>query len=290
MTPFSVRLKLADFMLLTEGFTVASTFIDDVDLVNGVIRQSNVSKTLILEMDLSNIFPHSIATSNIKSKLPLFNLLIKDGEDVDISCVHNSINMSGRERIEKVWYVSNAKSAFKFACSDSSKLSSTFKDNVVFDANVTKYTTEDNLLLHLDTLSRPDIQGKIKRVGDTFNSDKVILKITDTEYKMEIDSLDKRNAALIFKMPLTEVLGHTYEIQTKNDFMSSVGDRTVTSVNYYKPYIIDVDSTNPTMMVGNTYVVATCALSDTVKFTTYNNSRCYRGVIGDAGGGIVNAE
>lgn len=271
---YNVTLSNENFKQLTTCLEVVSTFIDDVDIRQGVIRQGNISKTAILSMDLSTIFDKDLCTSNIKNKLPLFSLLAEDGKDVEISCKTNKYTINGQERTEKAWFISNGISAFKFLWSDPVKLSTKFTEEEAFNNNVLQHTKDDNIIVSIDVLKSPELKKKIKKVSDSFNNDKLTFRTDGQKYWLESISMDKRANAKIMSEDLPQESNEMYETQTKNDFVNTEG--ALEKLIYYKPAgEMTVDSANPKRKKGHSWVLAVSRLTDKITFSTYNFSRTF---------------
>lgn len=269
---YTVNLKIEDYRTLVNALSIVSTFVDDVDMRNGLIRQGNISKTLVLSMDISSVFPYDLCTSNVKAKLPLLQLILDDGKDVEFSCQTKTYQVNGQERSEKAWYVNNGVSVFKFLWSDSNKLSTKYVEEQMFNDKFLAYTKDP--IVEIDMSSKPELKKKIKKVSDSFNNDKIYMKTDEESWALVSISMDKRADAKILSEKFTDltVIDKCYEVQTKVDFINV--DAELTKLIYYKPGTC-VNDKEPGRQVGTSFVVSESALNDKIKFSTYNFSRCY---------------
>lgn len=259
MANYSVTLKNEDFKKLTEALTIVSSFLTDVDIKKGKVKQYNLAKNLILDLDMSSIFNEDLCASNIKAKIPIFEIMANDGKDVTIKCEEKTETRNGMSATRRYWFLDNEISLFRFVWTDSNKLSTRYFNDTEWN-NVSSKIKPELEITTLTMEDKPELVRKIKKVCDTFNSGNIVFRNDTTGFSLQTESNDKIANAKLYTEYVDLHLDKTYMISCGVDFIT---DGIVKSVTYFKTKDNETAS----------FMVADCILNDKVTFKTYSQSK-----------------
>lgn len=259
MANYSVTLKNEDFKKLTEALTVISSFLTDVDIKKGKVKQYNLAKNLILDLDMSSIFNEDLCASNIKAKIPIFEIMANDGKDVTIKCEEKTETRNGMSATRRYWFLDNEISLFRFVWTDPNKLSTRYFNDTEWN-NVSSKIKPELEITTLTMEDKPDLVRKIKKVCDTFNSGNIVFRNDTTGFSLQTESNDKIANAKLYTEYVDLHLDKTYMISCGVDFIT---DGIVKSVTYFKTEGTETAS----------FMIADCILNDKVTFKTYSKSK-----------------
>ena len=259
MANYSITLKNEDFKKLTEALTIVSSFLTDVDIKKGKVKQYNLAKNLILVLDMSSIFNEDLCASNIKAKIPIFEIMANDGKDVTIRCEEKTETRNGMSATRRYWFLDNEISLFRFVWTDSNKLSTRYFNDTEWN-NVSSKIKPELEITTLTMEDKPELVRKIKKVCDTFNSGNIVFRNDTTGFSLQTESNDKIANAKLYTEYVDLHLDKTYMISCGVDFIT---DGIVKSVTYFKTKDNETAS----------FMVADCILNDKVTFKTYSQSK-----------------
>jgi hypothetical protein len=259
MANYSVTLTNEDFRKLTEALTVISSFLTDVDIKKGKVKQYNLAKNLILDLDMSSIFNEDLCASNIKAKIPIFEIMANDGKDVTIRCEEKTETRNGMSATRRYWFLDNEISLFRFVWTDPNKLSTRYFNDTEWN-NVSSKIKPELEITTLTMEDKPELVRKIKKVCDTFNSGNIVFRNDTTGFSLQTESNDKIANAKLYTEYVDLHLDKTYMISCGVDFIT---DGIVKSVTYFKTKDNETAS----------FMVADCILNDKVTFKTYSQSK-----------------
>lgn len=260
MSNYSITIKNEDFRKLTEALSVISSFLTDVDIRKGKVRQFNLSKTLILDLDMTSIFNEDLCASNIKAKLPIFEIMANDGKDVTIRKEEIKVTKGGMENTMRFWFLDNEVSLFRYRWTDSNKLSTKYISDTEW-STVLKDANQNNFITKITLEDKPDLVRKIKKVCDTFNAGGVAFRNDTTGYSLQVESNDKIANAKLYADYTPLNLTKTFKISANVDFIT---DGVVKSISYYKPGTGDQK-----IEKSSSWMIADCSLNDKISFKTY---------------------
>lgn len=265
---YSVTLKIEDFKLMTEALGTISSFLTDVDIRNGIVRQYNLAKTLILNMDMSSIFNKDLCCSNVKAKIPIFEIMVADGKDVTISYSETKENRNGIDVTNKHWFLNNGVSLFRFVWTDPNKLSTKYLSDTEWNERL-KGSSDDKKIVTVDLVNKPELVRKIKKVCDTFNCSDIMFRNDTTGYSLQVRSNDKVSQGKLLDVAAELGMNKTYTISTKVDFITN---GIVNNISYYRPCFSDANMNEDNTKKATCYLVADCKLNEKIGFKTYNVS------------------
>jgi len=224
--------------------------LDDVDICQGKVRQQTADKTATLLMDVALLFPQDLCISTIKNKLSLFELITDDADEVTIQCDF------------QCWFVSNNKTVFRFAKSNPSSLQTRYIPDDKFDAALSPMVSDDKLIYNINLQERNDVHKKIKKVCDSFSSDKIMFNVEDDKIEMVIESVDKKNRAVIFKEKNDGKIKNKYSIIVRSSFVDKLDSKNVDSMTFFD----GVDGKSVTRSV--------CSVEENLKLQIYAFCKC----------------
>jgi hypothetical protein len=255
MPNFKEILKLEDYRKLLNSLKIISNYIDDIDMKNGIIRQRTPDKATIISLDLSSVFKQDLSVASVKSKLSILELLLDDEEEeITIQAADN------------FWFVFNKRSVFKFTWSSEARLSTNYIEGDAFKEKFESYMTDESLLHKINITERSDVHRKIKKVCESYNSDKITLSVDDKgKLGLSIDSLDKRNTSIIYSYNAKDIINNQYSIVIRSNFIDKMDTKSVNEIVFYdelvdrpKVSIVKADCTIEDMNL-NIYTYAQCS-------------------------------
>ena len=221
MTQFKTTLDIEKYKTLINLLTIASSYVDDLDIKSGVIRQATPDKVTCLKMDLSHLIKEDLCIPDIKSKLTIFDLFIDDTtKEVTISSD------------DKMCFISSTKSDYHFTLASPNRIKTTFIDDAKFQDRFIADTTNEKLVYDIDMIARDDVHKKIKKICDTFNSDKIILSIDDKKLTMNIESFDKKSKACVLKADNSTNI-EKQVIVVRSNFIDKLDTKNLKKIAFY---------------------------------------------------------
>jgi hypothetical protein len=254
MPNFKEVLTLENYRKLLNSLKIVSSYIDDIDMKSGVIRQRTPDKATIISLDLSNLFKQDLSVASIKSKLPILELLLDDEEDeITIQAADN------------FWFVFNKKTVFKFTWSSDARLSTNYIDGESFKEKFECHMSDQSILHSIKITERPDVHKKIKKVCESYNSDKIVMTVNEKgKLGLSIDSLDKRNTSVIYSYDVSNSIKNEYTIIIRSNFIDKMDTKSVNELVFYDELtdkanvsIVKADCTIEEMTL-NIYTYAQC--------------------------------
>jgi len=224
MSNFTQDFTLEQFQKFMDVLVTSAMYLNDVDIVNGVIRQKMANDYTVINVDLKDVFDNSLAISDLKGALPLFETIIPDEKD--------NIKLWTDD---KFFYVAYANSRYRFSIG--THLESKYSEDAGFN-RAFAVTEDDNEIVHnIDLVERTDVHKKIKKVCDVYNSDKLTMTIDqgDKGILLSVLSIDKRRKADIYTAANTTYTDK-HIITVRAGFLEKLDSKSVQSLTFFKPY------------------------------------------------------